>query len=66
MCCALGGEEEEADVDDQEDDEAGFDQFSPGALFGHRAVGQVGASDNADDKRDCGGELEKLEEAAAV
>ncbi len=57
LACALGDEEEEADIDDQEDDEAGFDQLLSCALFGSRAIGQVGATDDADDERDRGGEL---------
>ena len=66
FACALGNEDKEANVDDQEDDEAGFDQFLPCTLFGNRAIGQIGATDNTNDECDCGRELEELEEAAAV
>lgn len=57
IACALSNEEEEANVDHQKDDEAGFDQLFSCASIGNRVGGQTGPPNDADDERDRSGEL---------
>ena len=57
FACAFSDEEEEADVDDQEDDEARFDQCLSCILLRDGVASQVRATDDSDDKGDRGREL---------